>query len=475
MDIRDQYNQASDKIDFFFYLTTEDKKQLYTELSSTEQSQLLASLPFQYLKNFIFSYPKQEQQNIYKRLSQTQLQAIYNNLNSDEKKEMMEALETRQIELANRLEESQTNIKNSTTSISASQQTITTAKENILGAKENLKTTKKELKQNKVILKKMEKERAKQLKKIMRSKKSLAKKSSRISIISKHRTNKYLKRLEELDRINQNLNTQKATIEDIKTNIANYRETIEKSNQQIEQAKQKIQEEMHNINTNVSRMNRTEIQIKKLNKTEKNILGRKLYHQQVYQRDTILVRNKHQRQEENSQTIEATPPVNEVNQVEQTEHNLSQNVETPTQTIEATEPVIERPEVEVITPTRDNTQEQLNHLMNRANALNQMGVNFYPPIPINSPQNASLTEEQITQLTNNQMVVMAYTMMAVWNLVYQQELAKLQAAQQTNQQTYGENIDYSGSRTRGSRGVVNMYLLLSLILFIFSLVLFFIQ
>jgi len=458
MNIRDQYKQTEDKIIFFSNLTQAEKKSLYNELQYKEQSELLSILPFQYIKNFIFSYPKQEQQNIYKRLNQNQLKAIYNNLNADEKKEMMEVLEIRQIELATHLEESQRNIKNSKTTISSSEQTITNANENINKAKEELKTNKKELKENKIILKKIEKEREKQLKRVMKAKRksSLTRIQNRISIISKYRTKKYLHRLEELEIINQNLNSQKEAVDKIKTNITNQREIIQSSKEQIKNEKITIQEEIEKINNNVSSMNRTEIKIKKLNKMEKNILGRKLYHQQVSNRDTILIRNKQPKNvtktiEENNLPKENVTYLQNKQNIEQTSIQNKENVQTP--------------EVEVIPSSRTNTQEKMEHVLNRANALNQMGVNFYPPVPINPIQNVSLSEEQITKLNQNQMIVMSYAMVAIWNYIYQQQLA--------NQQNMNVQNDEE-KHSLGRRGVVNLYLLLSVILFIFSLVLFFI-
>ncbi len=92
MNLREEYQNASDKLDYFTSLSAENKKELYRTLAYGEQKELLATLPFQYLKAFTSSYSKEERKDIYKHLSQNQIQALYNTSNEEEQKEIRKAI-----------------------------------------------------------------------------------------------------------------------------------------------------------------------------------------------------------------------------------------------------------------------------------------------------------------------------------------------------------------------------------------------
>lgn len=446
MDLREIYQNSPDKIDYFETLSKEEKQELYQQLSIGEQKELLSILPFQYIKEFISTYEIEKQGDIYQRLNDSQLTAIYNTSSQEEKQSMIQAIETRQIKLNETVNRSNQEINKSSSVIAKSTQEIEKSHQNIAINKENIKESRHELKQNKIILKKLNKERKKKLKQVMRAKKSISplRKTNRIGFISKYRTKKYLEKIESLQQIEININDQRMTNEQIQQQINTFNKIIEKEQKNIEKQESRIEKEQANINRNVSRIDRTEKQIKKLSKEEKKLLGRKLYNQTVFARDCIIVRKKKEtkvaKKEEQPAPI-ATPKVE----------------------------VIDPKDVS-IEPAQKNTQETVNTVMNNANRLQEMGVNFYPPANrINNTQNEDLLKSPMMQITPEQLILMSYTMMAVYNYALQQMML------QQNREQQSLSNGHTRTLSPNNRGVVNVTLLMSIILFIFSLFLFFIK
>lgn len=431
MDQREEYKIASDKIEYFQNLSNEEKIELYKNMTLPEQRELLSVLPFQYIKNFILMHPKEKQQYIYENLNDNQLKAIYNTFNEEEKKNMINALESRQSILNDRIIESRENIQISTSSIEKSNESIENSKTSITNSKETIKEKKQEQKANKIILKKLSKERKQNLKKVMRAKKRLNGRLSRIGIISKYKTKKYMDKLSELEQTNQNIDEQNSIIKRTEQEIKDLKENIEKEKINIEKQEQSIKEEQKNINANVSRIDMTEKQIRKLSNTEKKVFGRKLYNKIILERDCILVRKKKEIKIENEQ----------YKQIER----------------------ISPDQVEIIEPTHENTELMVNQTIDNANKLQGMGVNFYQPANIiGSTQQTELLQNPIAQLNPQQQVVLTYAMM-----FYVMLQNKLQQQQQ--------NQDLSNEYTPKSRGSINIILLVSIILFTASLVLFIIK
>lgn len=443
-----EYKNASNKIEYFQNLSNEEKQELYKNMTLTEQKELLSVLPFQYIKDFILILEKQEQQEVYKNLNDNQLKAIYNTFNEAEKKDMIIALESRQNILNDRMSEARSNIGISTSNIERATNSIETSKTNITINKQNIKEKKQELKANKVVLKKLDRERKRNLRKVMRSKKRLNGRLSRIGIISKYRTKKYMDRLNALEQSNINIDAQNFIIQQTNQEIKDLRENIEKEKLNIEKQHQTIKEEHKNINANVSRIDRTEKQIRKLSASEKKVLGRKLYNKVVLERDCIVVRKK----KEQEKKVENT--------------QSKQIVETNNQQVERISPN----QTEVIEPQHNNTEQMVNNMINNANRLQGMGVNFCPPANIiGSIQGPELLQNPIMQINQQQLILASYTMMAIYNYALQQMM--LQQQQQNQELANGRSRTLSPN----SRGSVSLILLASLIFFILGLFLFIIN
>lgn len=451
MDYNKEYLNTSDKVAYFQSLTEQEKKLLYQSLATSNQKELLSILPLSYLKAFIAIYPKEEQQNLYKNLSDTQLIALYRSSSTIGKQEMIEILEQRQITLNERIEESRKNIQDATTKITEAHQSIETSTINIANNRLNLKEQHQNLKQNKVILKKLTNERKKQLKKVIRaqSRASSSKLTNRIGIISKYRTKKYLEKIEQFQEKDQMVIEQRHKNAQITSQINEIKQTITKEQDNIVNQQNHIKNAKHTLNYNISAIGRTEAKITSLSKSEKKLLGRKLYHQTIAKRDCIMVRKKKQIHTA-SELLEQTP---------------AQSATIKEEPLKSQEPI-----VEVVNSSKANTEQQVNNIMNNVEQLHEMGVNFYPPsIPNNQVQSANFLEKPIMQMSQEQLILASYTMMAVYNYALKQMLKQTQLENQ--------NLTNGRSRTLApeNRGVVSLTLLISIILFIFSLFLFFIK
>ena len=121
-------------------------------------------------------------------------------------------------------------------------------------------------------------------------------------------------------------------------------------------------------------------------------------------------------------------------------------------------------------PTRTNANKtedinKLNNIVNNTNKLQEIGVNFYPPANrIGGIQGPELLSNPITQISQEQLILMLYTMTALYNYNLQQMI----------QQQQPENLSegYTKTLSKNSRGIVNLTLLASITFFIIGLILF---
>lgn len=443
MDIKEEYKNTTDKLEFFEQLSNEEKRNLYNQLVTTIRKDLLSNLPFQQLKKFISICSKDEKIEIYKNLSDIQLKQIYKESSELEKKEMIQVLETRLNDLNNRVDEARSNINNSTSNIESLKQSIENSAMNISVNKQNIKQKEQELKANKVILKKLDKERKRNLKRALRSQKKLSSPLNRIGIISKYRTKKYLDRIEQLEQTYKAINNQNMTNAQIYQDINNLKDKIEQEKNNIEQQEQKINQEQQNIKSNISRIERTEIQIKKLSKSEKKMLGRKLYHKVVAERNCVMTCKKTQ-----------TEKFEQI----QTKENQAQDIEPKVEEKDSSK-------VETIEPQKNNTETLINTMINNTKKLQEMGINFYQPThPINVTSNPDLVSQPIAQISQEQLITMTYTMIALYNYTLQQMLEQHRNQELTN--------SHARTLSPNSRGNVTLALLASVIFFVLGLLLF---
>lgn len=459
MNLVNEYINSNDKISFFSNLSVEDKKKLFREMTYTEQKELLMILPFNYIKQFINSFNQEERKNLYSRLSENQLKAIYNTLSEEDKQKMASSLEERQADFIEKVNRHTENIQKKTTDIALSQHKIQESTINITNAKEAIHNNKNELKQVKVQLKKLEKERDRNLKKLLKASRSSP--FDRIGIISKYRTNKLLKRQAEIEQTKIDINNLKGYRENIQQNIQTAQNRIVNEQQKIVDMKERIQRDKQSIHSNTKAIRNTEIKIKKLSQAEKRLLGRKLYHQQISERDAIIIRRKKQetRQQEIRENNTITPP----NKKTLTENNQAVVQQS------GTDKVIQS---EVVDTPKDNKQQQIQQFLDQMIGLNNMGVNFYPPMNIlPKMQGQELIEDPITTMTRNQLIMATYSMIAIYN--YQRLLEEQKQNQVNQSQDLAQG--YTKILHKGNPGLVSLTFLISILLLLLTTMLFFMR
>lgn len=423
MNLRDEYEKIEDylKTDYFARLSPNDRKDLFKELTKEEQNDILENLPFQYLKSFISTYTEQEQRELYRRLNEDQLKAIYTTMNKDEKQQMATVLDEVQNDLLKRIEEKRENINQASNKMIASTNQIKNSTINLANAKINLKTQNQELKQMQVVLKKLDKERERKLKKVLKASKPSI--FDRISIISKYRTKKLLNKVEQLEMTNQQLDEMRTNKDQIIQNIKNTEEYIQKEKENIEKSKDRIAESKKEIHLSSKQMKDLTIQVKKVSKTEKRILGRKLYRQQVNMRESIMIRRK---------------PTQTNQQNKENSHPNSTS----------------------------DTKTAINNFIQTIAAQQQAGIEYAnSPLQIDKIQAENLQEDPLSKIDQNQEIVFE-------NIC--QMISEYQNAKKTHK-TNEQDINNQYTRVKRSSGIVSLSLLLSIILFIFSLFLFFIK
>lgn len=456
-----QYRNNSNKTSFFRSLTNEEKINLYNEMQSFEKDEFLNMIPSLYLKDFIFALDSFKQKEVLERLNESQIKTIYNNLDTSDQEKMASILEGKQIDLIDRLEQQKTNINQSTNAISNAENNLQQSAVNLVNTKVELQKQQQELKQNKIKFKKLEKERKKRLKKVLRVSKPNV--LDRIGIYSKRRINKLKEATKNLEITNSNIDDLRNYNVQVEQNIENYKNEIEKEKQNIKDAKSQIIQSKQVIHENTKAMKTTQKSIKKLSKEEKRILGRKLYKKKVSERDAIVTRKK--------------KPINNIVSTQSTSLEPTQTVQMnhQQQSVIKQEPepiqqIVQQPQKEQI-PENKDTGQAINEFMQSVKKLTEMGINFFPPMnTINQNQGDKLQDNPILTMNQQQLLIASYSMMAVYNYMMLQ-------LQQQNQKEDAQNLEegYQRQLTKGSRGIVNLSLLLSLILFIFSLVLFFIK
>ena len=128
---------------------------------------------------------------------------------------------------------------------------------------------------------------------------------------------------------------------------------------------------------------------------------------------------------------------------------------------------VERVTGEVVsTNSKSDTKDKVNGVINNMNVMNELGVNFMPPVPVrvNSNTSSKLMDNEIARMNYVQLLIVSSAVNYYQNMVMQQLMQQQMQMQQQVQQQYQ-------SQGQGrSRGYVSLMFLLSVILFLISIV-----
>lgn len=455
-----------DKLTFFSNLSLKEQTDLFFQLTHADQKEMLSSLSINTIKNMIATAKNDSyKEYIYRQLTSNQLETLYKISSEEDQKDMLNHLDANQQLLTDRVAELNSDIKSSTAAIKKSTTAIQNSRVAIEKAKVAIKQNKQELKQTKITLKKLDKERSKRLKKVLKASKPSV--LDRVGIFSKYRTQKLMTRLEELQLTEKEIDKNTLRDENLRASIIKNKEQIEQERQNIKKNQQTIVRNEQKINNRIKRIGNLEIKIQSLDKTEKKILGKKLYNQRIATRDLVAVRKKKDVQKK-AQPQQKVEPLQQAD-IAQKQAPIQASAPTPTST---QNPDKTQPAPASVNVNANSATDLLNSMLSLTSALQSLGVNFYPPQNVpNQPQSANLLANPIMTMDKMQAMIANYAMIAIWNQARLQYEANLR--QQQEQQLLEQQQTHQ--RTLKPGGFVNLSLLISAILFILSLFLFFIK
>lgn len=446
----------NEQVDLINNLSTNDKKSLFSQLSIEQIIKL-----YDNLNN------KNDRINFCECLTEKQLKELYNKLDTqDKKEEFQKILQELHLNLEERKDSLSYSISTSYQNIATYSSKIVESNQKIENYNNEIKTNKQDLKEVKKEIKALDKEREKRLKKQLKA--SKPSKLDRIAIISKYRAKKLAQRTEELNQTLAALTAKNNEKDNLEITIGDLKQKIIDERTNISLMQETIKKENTNIKETTKNLNNLNVQIKRLSQAEKRILGRKLHNQSVEKIGLELAtRRKNKLQSQNQQPqvqvqqpqvqVQATPkqPTKVTPRVVQT---TSKKTVIPKQTINTSKTSVSK--------GTNSIEQAVQDLVNLFESMQQAGVSFLPnTVPVTNEQDENLANNTVSTISNSQQQVAVYAMGLLAMQLYQ----KYQKQQASQEQIQGK------TRTLSAPGFVNLPLLLSIILFIFSLVLFFIK
>ena len=439
MNLYEGYNNSLDKINFFVNIRdNREKINLFNSLSDKEKKELIDRISIEELKKFIFSMDKIDRKKIYEYFDRRKLKEYYNSLTDNEKNELLADVDKRYLDLEEDKNKAMDNINRANNSIRTSSNDISKADIVISNKKLEIRNLKSNIKDNKVKLKKVAKEAKKKYKRMLRA--SRASVLDKIGIISKYRTKKLQDRINEYMEVQKEVEVLGLRDVHLRDQMNKAYSDIEKEKEKKKQARSNIEKNSEVIRLNVQNIGEVNVKLINLSKNEKNILGRKLYGKRVDGRNRVMVTNKLKQKDKKENVNKASQEVVD---------NKKSNDK------------VERVTGEVVsTNSKSDTKDKVNGVINNMNAMNELGVNFMPPVPVRVNSNASskLMDNEIARMNYVQLLIVSSAINYYQNMVMQQ---LMQQQMQQQYQTQGQGR---------SRGYVSLMFLLSVILFLISIV-----
>lgn len=283
-----KYLSELEKEDYFLRLTLAEKLELYNSMSFLEQQQLFFILPINEIKTFVLAQPVNQQFEFYNLLRKnSRLKEIYKIMSSDEREILQDSLSQKQEQIEQEKQDAMDKMTDANTSIVNNNNVIENSKQTIKNEKQNIRDQKKNLRSQKAVVKKSDKNRERQLKRVLKA--SKPRRLDCIGFIHRYHTKKLTEKVQEYQRLNEIYNQQvdkKQAIEDnitaSKENIENKKELIKESENNIAMAKIQI----HDSSNEIKNANAT---IRQLSKTERKTIILKLLNRQVKKENCVAI------------------------------------------------------------------------------------------------------------------------------------------------------------------------------------------
>ena len=283
MDIVNQYLSNDNKVSFFQNLNLDQQVKIVKSLNKEQLKQIIPELSFGAVERILRELNTSLKAELYSILPDSMLQSIYRNASLDDKNQMFAVMEERQANNLKIMNDYDQAIANSSNNIIRQKNSIQQSKLNIDSAKINRIQARDDIEINNI---KLEQE--------MISKKKLSKKIARLSkkahvgLFRKSKLEKLARRTEELEAVINEINRLNASNEKLNIDIQKYTNQIEQEKINIQNVKEAIKQSKNDIKENSKKSKEQGNLISKLNKQQKHIFGRRIFHKNVYLRGALL-------------------------------------------------------------------------------------------------------------------------------------------------------------------------------------------
>lgn len=281
---------SKDKIQYFLNLKSiQDRQAFFATLPSDYKKEILNILPIDNLKSFVTLLPTEVQFEIYDSLiDSSRLSELYSVFSIDNQQDKYErdlikySLNERQKRLKDEDNQKISDIATLSGSIDMSRDSITSSKKNIKDDKYYLKIDKGLLKDTKRQLNKSQNIREMQLRRAAITASILS--FVNVGFIRRHyvELDKSIKNTEmQIEQLTSNRNNLYLKMNNLKKDIAENEKSISEQRSSIAESKAAIKENLQEFRSN-------RIELKAISKTEKQILGRRLYRKRVSTNEYVM-------------------------------------------------------------------------------------------------------------------------------------------------------------------------------------------
>lgn len=428
-----EYMNSENKKEYFEVKSIDIQKEILFSLDDNQKKELLNEISVDSIKEILneYRYGSDERKKILECLSKDKLKDVYRSLSEVEQKEIREEFERIQANLIFDIHRYENSINNSSRRIINSTDRIEQARSNIVDSKIRIREDKVQISDNEVVLKRVTREKEKLFKKISRIE---ARGTSRLGIVNKRRLNKLKELTAQYDNKRMSIDELRQKNMDLRNEIQRAKDIIISEKDYIRDSKNQIKADQKNIREKAKEIKGKKVTIKELDKTGKNVFGRKMYKKTVHLRDDMLIKRKRKIVEQKL-----------AEKIVQEEVAIKNMEETTTKKTSE-----EKVQEEAIVKESD-TKKSVQNLTDVLQVLLNSGLNMLPSVNLNSSDNQNLLNKPIDNITPEQLVMFVYSMNYAYNLGLQHQKNQQMKTVQSDDMYDGKIVDLNEYRNRSSR------------------------
>lgn len=432
MNIYEEYSNSNYKADFFRKIDDKDKKELWNNMTMGDKKSLFSWLSIDDINKFLVSLSEVDRKKSYEYIDKNKLKGIYKSLDDEGKKEMLDNIDSRTLDLMNEKDKANDNISKATDNIKNANDNIVKANVNIANARVEINDIKRQLKDNKINLKKATREEKKKYKQMLKASKCSI--LDKVGIIARYRANKLANITEEYLELSKLVNNLREDEANLNIKLDNKEKEIDHEKEKRDEYNQQIKGNNSIIRDNVYNISNINLSIKSLNANEKKLLGRKLFNKKASNR--VINTNRLKNKEE---------AIRIDNVLEDEKSNVKEEVVDNSIYVNNT---VEKVKGEVI-----DTKKTVENTVNRIDSIHDMGVEFYPPLPVcqNVNFNSNIERKPINNINYEQLLVF-YSVMSYYCVM-----------QLEKQNAINNSMDQGNTRVY-SKGNVSIFMLVGIII-----------